>query len=616
MLKNLYPIATADLGFRFKGNLSLSPLSNKNMGLALLEHGICPYEFYAAAGDLDVKISGFGYATPAILARYKYAPWTLSQTKNTLAPEIKVMSFEEVCAHFDAHPRMVQLIFNKHRSLKRSLPVSRAFNISELARFILSMSSKAARIISKLNSSPYFRGYVDNRLIGHARPSDITPKYKLLTGMLLDYTTDTITTLYSLINILLYDTMDLMTQQRLTNLKNLSRIQRPYTGIVYSRDSWSSIRSRAYISGTHRETLIKEIVSTILCVITKLDHLSFVGLQMIPNAINEIESPSGNNTLTLKHLLMYNLEAAKIAELSPELGSIAKDMYEFFFADTELSKALASKDLTPTTPMSSLSDTMSYYYNTGESSTLSGLQYHVYSNLMFHESVTIDYLFYYFNMGNGFQDMYTITREQQLAIYGSLDTIGAYYGHLGLSITVNRSGIFRYRLANFIYDLNQTTAQRPILGELSAEIWKLSLSSNLPAYAQAHMIMLNSLLSSLWDVGRADGARLLHQRSLRSIFTPNEIASHYITALESCIDSKDKQRKETFLRDLVNGIQFIPPSNNLGNGNPVINIGTTQRNVPNGSGGIYVKDYASVDTAKNFKPVTIGNRKLKPRRRT
>lgn len=616
MLTNLYPLQCVDFGFRFQRNLSLSPLSNKNMGLTLLENGICPYEFYAATGDLDVKISGFGYATPDILAKYRYSPWALTQVEQSLAPEIKVMSFEEVCAHFDAHPRMVQLIFNKHRSLKRSLPISRAFNISELARFILSMASKAARIISKLNSSPYFRGYVDNRLIGHARPSETTPKCTLLTGLLLDYTTDAIATLYSLIINLLYDTMDLMTQQSLTNLKNLSRINRQSTGIVYSRDSWSSIRSRAYANVNSREILIKEIVSTILCVITKLDHLSFIGLQMIPQAINEIESPEGANTLTFKHLLMYNLEAAKIAELSPELGSIAKDMYEFFFTDTELSKALASKELIPTTPMSSLNDTMSYYYNTGESSTLSGLQYHVYSNSMFPESVTIDYLFYYFNKSNGFQDMYTITREQQLAIYGSLDTIGAYYGHLGLSTTTNHYSIFRYRLENFIYDLNQATAQKPILGDLAAEIWKLSLSSSLPTYAQAHMLMLNSLLSYLWDVGRADGARLLQQRSLRSIFTPNETTTNWIIALERCTDSKDKQRKENFLHNLVTGVQFITPSNNLRNGNIVTNQEVIKRNTPNGSGGIYVKDYSSTDTAKNFKPVTISNSKSKPRVRT
>ncbi|MBR3600210.1 MAG: hypothetical protein IKL53_10095, partial [Lachnospiraceae bacterium] len=115
MLTNLYPLQCVDFGFRFQRNLSLSQLSNKNISLALLENGICPYEFYAATGDLAVKISGFGYTTPDTIAKYRYSPWTLTQIKQSVAPEIKVMSFEEVCAHFDAHPRMMQLISNKHR---------------------------------------------------------------------------------------------------------------------------------------------------------------------------------------------------------------------------------------------------------------------------------------------------------------------------------------------------------------------------------------------------------------------------------------------------------------------------------------------------------------------
>lgn len=608
MLTNLYPMAITDLGFRFKRNLSLNQLSSKNMGLALLEHGICPYEFYAATGDLDVKISGFGYATPAILARYKYAPWTLSQMKLTLAPEIKVMSFEEVCAHFDAHPRMVQLIFNKHRSLKRSLPVSRAFNISELARFLLGMSTKAARIISKLNSSPYFLGYMDNRAMFHGRPTETTAKSKLITGMISDYITDTTATLYSLIGNLLYTTMDLMTQPSLTTLKNASLLRQPYTGIQYSRDSWSSIRSRGYVS-SRSETLLKDIVSTILCVITKLDQLSFVGAHMIPHAADEIESPSGDNILTEKHLLMYNLAAAKISELSPELGSIAKEMYEFFFADTELAKALASKDLTPTTPMSSLSDLMSYYYNMGEASTLSGLTYHVHSASIFHESVTTEYLFRYFNVNSSsILNLCDITHEQQLSIYGSIDTIGAYYGHIGMSTSTRVRLNTRYRLENFIYDLNQNPTPTPILGKLSAEIWKLSLASNLPTYAQAHMIMLASLLTSFWDVGSADGARSVKMRSLRSIFTPNDANSHWMTALDSIPDAQERQIQNDFLRDLINGVAFIPPANK--------SWANTTHNTPNGTGGIYVKDYSSVDTARNFKPVTIGRKKLTRRRKS
>ena len=615
MLKNLYPIATADLGFRFKGNLSLSPLSNKNMGLALLEHGICPYEFYAANGDLDVKISGFGYATPDILARYKYAPWTLSQTKNTLAPEIKVMSFEEVCAHFDAHPRMVQLIFNKHRSLKRSLPVSRAFNISELARFILGMSQKAARIISKLNSSPYFLGYMDNRFMSHGHPTETTAKSKLITSMILDYIKDTTATLYSLIGNLLYNTMDLMTQPSLTTLKNASMLRHYYTGIQYSRDSWSSIRSRGYISN-RSEILIKEIVSTILCVITKLDQLSFVGVHMLPHAADEIESPSGDNTVSAKHLLMYNLEAAKISELSPEIGSIAKEMYEFFFADTELAKALVSKELTPTTPMSSLSDIMSYYYNMGEASTLSGVTYHVHSSSIFHESVTTEYLFRYFNINSSsIINMCDITQEQQLTIYGSIDTIGAYYGHIGMSTSTSARSNYRYRLEHFIYDLNQNPTPTPILGKLSAEIWKLSLASNLPTYAQAHMIMLASLLTSFWDVGSADGARSMRMRSLRSIFTPNAANLHWMTALDSIPDTQERQQQNTFIQNLVNGVHFIPPATKYGINNPNRAARQDQHNIPNGTGGIYVKDYSSLDTARNFKPVTIGRKKIIRRRK-
>ena len=555
------------------------------------------------------------YVTPQKIHESKNIYAHLKPHGNLQVPELSTITVDELCAYYDEHPRMMQFINNKHRSLKRSLPLTRSFNISDLFRSVFDATSRCARISSTLSESYFFTGDIAN--INNMEYNRGDSRSEAIQTFIRDYIYECTSITTNLYGQGLSSILALMTSQSL-NLSKTRETHKLNTGLIsFDADLIGSLRTHCnsgYVPNINNLSILKVLNGVIL----HLTILGAIGKVVIPKLATYDLEASGH-AITRKTELMYTLFNAKLLPLCDELVKIAEDLYTFLYKDVELSKALQTINLSPQTKLSDLGDIVSYYIDTGDAGSSNVLGSHFIVNPLLLDSKNC-----YGVSVHLYSDIYpriTEVVESDASLkpretvtnliensYGGIDTLGALSLGRICSFKNNVSGSINAlpRIYSHLIRAYNNAVVTSFLRTIESDIWGIFNLTELPWYMTAHIVLINTGLYRKY----LGGAMISRAQTFRECI----FQQLPYTSPGTNTDTRPEEQSPTNWECYPNiTVQASIANSVLESSRSHLATGVHKiknaANIVSGSGGIYCRDYNTVEEAQKFKPITIGNPK-------